>query len=79
MWFHWEYYASFAPRWNKRMAEFKYKRNNEKKTIEFDNDDIMEDFYQNMDFWNLMNNRKRFKIQVQVKLIKKHGNHFIMN
>ena len=50
MWFHWEYYASFAPRWNKRMAEFKYRRNNEERTIEFDDDDIMEEFYQKYGF-----------------------------
>lgn len=50
MWFHWEYYASFAPRWNKRMAEFKYKRNNEMNTIEFPDDDIMEEFYQKYGF-----------------------------
>ena len=50
MWFHWEYYASFAPRWNKRMAEFKYSRNNKEKTIEFPDEDIMEEFYQKYGF-----------------------------
>lgn len=50
MWFHWEYYASFSPLWNKRMFEFNYKRNNETKTIDFADDDIMEDFYQKYGF-----------------------------
>ena len=50
MWFHWEYYASFSPLWNKRMFEFNYKRNKDTKTIEFANDDIMENFYQKYGF-----------------------------
>ena len=32
------------------MAEFKYRRNNEERTIEFDDDDIMEEFYQKYGF-----------------------------
>ena len=50
MWFHWEYNASYSPLWNKRMSEFKYSRNHEKREIEFENDDIMEDFYQKYGF-----------------------------
>ena len=50
MCFHWEYHASLSPLWNKRMSEFKYTRNEQKKIIEFDNDDILEDFCQKYGF-----------------------------
>ena len=45
-WYHWEYYASFSPFWGEKIKEYDGKINKEKKTIEFPNDDLYEDFYE---------------------------------
>ena len=42
---HWLYYASFSPIWKKRIDDFSGKIDYEKKKINFENEDIEEDFY----------------------------------
>jgi len=43
--YHWEYYASFSPIWLERIRSYRGKQNHSKKTVEFENDDYMEEFY----------------------------------
>lgn len=50
MWFRWLYHASNTPIWNKRLNEFKYSKNNDIKEIEFEDDDVMEEFYSKYGF-----------------------------
>ena len=42
--FHWEYFSSFSPLWKKRFREYHAKRNREEFSMEFENDDYLEDF-----------------------------------
>jgi hypothetical protein len=44
--YNWEYYASFTPLWRERIDEFKAFINHKNKTIEFDDDDSLEKFYE---------------------------------
>jgi hypothetical protein len=44
--YNWEYYASFTPLWKERMENFNASINHENKTIEFDDDDSLEGFYE---------------------------------
>uniref|UniRef100_A0A6C0F2M5 Uncharacterized protein n=1 Tax=viral metagenome TaxID=1070528 RepID=A0A6C0F2M5_9ZZZZ len=44
-WYHWEYYASFSPIWQERLARFKGVPNGDAKRIDFENDDWHEEFY----------------------------------
>ena len=50
MWFRWLYHASNTPLWKKRLSEFKHSKNNETKEIEFEDDDVMEEFYSKYGF-----------------------------
>ena len=43
--YHWEYYASFSPIWLERIRKFRGKQNHSKKSVEFENDNYMEEFY----------------------------------
>jgi len=43
---HWEYYAYFSPVWRERIEKFQGVLNHEKKTIEFPNDELLEEFYE---------------------------------
>lgn len=44
--YNWEYYASFSPLWKERIEEFRATINHVKKTIEFDDDESLEGFYE---------------------------------
>lgn len=44
-WYHWEYFAYNAPLWKKRFDKFKIKINDEKKCIDFLDDDELDEFY----------------------------------
>lgn len=44
--YNWEYYASFTPLWKERMDEFKATINHVDKSIEFEDDDSLEGFYE---------------------------------
>ena len=41
----WLFYASFSPLWSQRITQFGGTIHNENKTVTFDNDDLMEQFY----------------------------------
>jgi hypothetical protein len=43
--YHWEYYAYSCPVWKKRMEEFQGFLNHETKRLEFPDDDLLEEFY----------------------------------
>jgi hypothetical protein len=43
--YHWEYYAYLSPVWKKRMEEFQGFLNHETKRLEFPDDDLFEEFY----------------------------------
>jgi hypothetical protein len=43
--YHWEYYAYSCPVWKTRMEEFQGFLNHETKRLEFPNDDLLEEFY----------------------------------
>lgn len=45
-WYHWLYYASKTPYWEKKLDNYEYIINNETKEIIFKTDDDLEDFYQ---------------------------------
>lgn len=44
--YNWEYYASFTPLWKKRIDEFKATINNNDKSIQFEDDEYLEGFYE---------------------------------
>lgn len=44
--YNWEYYASFIPLWKDRIEEFKASVNHDNKTVEFDDDETLEGFYE---------------------------------
>jgi hypothetical protein len=44
--YNWEYYASFTPLWKERINTFKATVNDENKTIEFEDDETLENFYE---------------------------------
>ena len=46
LWYHWEYYAYKSPIWKERFDKYKIKIDNKEKTIVFENDDDIEDFYE---------------------------------
>jgi hypothetical protein len=50
LWFHWEYFIRNCPLWEERINKYKGKFNEEKKKIEFINDDLLEEFYDNFGF-----------------------------
>ena len=45
-WYHWEYYAYKSPLWKNRFDKCKIKINDEKKTINFKDEDEYEEFYE---------------------------------
>ena len=44
LWFHWEYFIRNCPLWEERINKYKGKFNEEKKKVEFINDDLLEEF-----------------------------------
>jgi hypothetical protein len=44
--YHWEYHAYLSPVWKKRMEEFQGFLNHETKRLDFPNDDLFEEFYE---------------------------------
>jgi hypothetical protein len=48
--YNWLYYAGLSPLWEERLDDFNGHVNKEKKTVEFDNEDDEEKFYER---WNL--------------------------
>jgi hypothetical protein len=44
--YNWEYYASFTPLWKERIDAFKATPNHENRSIEFEDDDSLEEFYE---------------------------------
>ena len=44
--YNWEYYASFTPLWKDRIEEFNANVNHANKTVEFDDDETLERFYE---------------------------------
>lgn len=44
--YNWEYYASFTPLWKERINNFNISINHEKKKIEFNDDNTLENFYE---------------------------------
>lgn len=49
-WYHWEYYSKNTPYWSEKYKKYNVKWNNNKKTILFSSDDILEDFYEHYDY-----------------------------
>ena len=45
-WYHWEYYAYKSPLWKNRFDKCKIKINDKKKTIKFEDEDELEEFYE---------------------------------
>ena len=44
-WFHWEYYIHQSPLWINRIEKYKGKPNHDKKEIDWENEDDMQEFY----------------------------------
>tara|TARA_B100000900_G_scaffold182436_1_gene154788 strand:- start:12835 stop:14139 length:1305 start_codon:yes stop_codon:yes gene_type:complete len=68
-WYHWEYFAYKSPIWKKRFDKYNINVNDEKQTIEFKNEDELEEFYENYGF-----DPDEQKLDVQEKSIKKIKN-----
>lgn len=49
--YHWLYYCLDTPVWRQRIFKYKGRLNHEKKTVEFDDDDNMEEFYENWGYY----------------------------
>ena len=64
-WYHWEYFAYKSPIWKKRFDKYNINVNDEKQTIEFKNEDELEEFYENYGF-----DPDEQKLDVQEKSIK---------
>ena len=67
--YHWEYFAYKSPIWKKRFDKYNINVNDEKQTIEFKNEDELEEFYENYGF-----DPDEQKLDVQEKSIKKIKN-----
>uniref|UniRef100_A0A6C0BC22 Uncharacterized protein n=1 Tax=viral metagenome TaxID=1070528 RepID=A0A6C0BC22_9ZZZZ len=48
--YHWLYYARNTPIWEKRIQEFEGKPNDEKKDIDFEDEEIEEEFYEHFNY-----------------------------
>ena len=68
-WYHWEYFAYKSSIWKKRFDKYNINVNDKKQTIEFKNEDELEEFYKNYGF-----DPDEQKINVQEKSIKKIKN-----
>ena len=49
-WYHWEYYSKNTPYWCEKYKKYNIKWDDNKKTILFSSDDILEDFYEHYDY-----------------------------
>jgi hypothetical protein len=47
MYYHWLYYCCENAFWKPKLDKYSYKINHVKETIEFENDDMLEEFYEN--------------------------------
>lgn len=68
-WYHWEYFAYKSTIWKKRFDKYNINVNDEKQTIEFKNEDELEEFYENYGF-----DPDEQKLDIQEKSIKKIKN-----
>ena len=49
-WYHWEYYSRNTQYWSEKYNKYKVKWDDNKKTILFSNDNVLEDFYEHYDY-----------------------------
>ena len=49
-WYHWEYYSKNTPYWSEKYKKYNVKWNENRKTILFSSDDVLEDFYEHYDY-----------------------------
>ena len=68
-WYHWEYFAYKSPIWKKRFDKYNINIDDEKQTVEFKNEDELEEFYENYGY-----DPDEQKLDVQEKSIKKIKN-----
>jgi len=50
LWHHWEYFAYFCPLWKKRFKQYNILVDNENHSIQFHDDDQLEDFYEKYNY-----------------------------